>query len=321
MTKGEKKSELSEKTLVTYQAVINGILREVGLEKEDDKGDWIVKHWDKILKIIDTSKSIHTQKNRTAVLKVWCDLYGLPDKYGAELETKMGELASKVNEEYSSNKMNAKQEANWVGVLEMREICEKLRNKLPKMDSAIDTYGEYKQLIRYLMLLIHLNAPIRNDLACAKIYLSNDMPKQQDKEVNYIAVNKSKKKALLYLNNYKTEKEYGQKVINIPLEVAKELVKYYDVIIRISPNHWFIRDSDDDDKCISRVSYTKWFNTIFSDTGKKVSSTQVRRAVVSDLYDVDEDEMKKKQQLANVMGHSVGQAGLSYAKHLKESQK
>ena len=81
MTKGEKKSELSEKTLVTYQAVINGILREVGLEKEDDKGDWIVKHWDKILKIIDTSKSIHTQKNRTAVLKVWCDLYGLPDKY------------------------------------------------------------------------------------------------------------------------------------------------------------------------------------------------------------------------------------------------
>ena len=120
MTKGEKKSELSEKTLVTYQAVINGILREVGLEKEDDKGDWIVKHWDKILKIIDTSKSIHTQKNRTAVLKVWCDLYGLPDKYGAELEKKMGELASKVNEEYSSNKMNAKQEANWVGVLEIR---------------------------------------------------------------------------------------------------------------------------------------------------------------------------------------------------------
>jgi hypothetical protein len=147
------------------------------------------------------------------------------------------------------------------------------------------------------------------------------MPKQQDKEVNYIAVNKSKKTALLYLNNYKTEKEYGQKVINIPLEVAKELVKYYDAIIRISPNHWFIRDSDDDDKCISRVSYTKWFNTIFSDTGKKVSSTQVRRAVVSDLYDVDEDEMKKKQQLANVMGHSVGQAGLSYAKHLKEGQK
>jgi hypothetical protein len=134
-------------------------------------------------------------------------------------------------------------------------------------------------------------------------------------------VNKSKKTALLYLNNYKTEKEYGQKVINIPLEVAKELVKYYDAIMRISPNHWFIRDSDDDDKCISRVSYTKWFNTIFSDTGKKVSTTQVRRAVVSELYDVNEDEMKKKQQLADVMGHSVGQAGLSYAKHLKDGQK
>lgn len=318
MTKGVKKTELSENTLKNYQAVINGIVRELGLEKEDEKGDWIVKNWSKIMSIINGSKSIHTQKNRTAVLKVWCDLYDLPEKYGKQLEEKMGELASKVNDEYSTNKMNQKQEANWIGVQEMREIVEKMRNKLPSNLSAIDTYSEYKQLIRYLMLLIHIHIPLRNDLACAKIYLSNDMPKEQDTNVNYVSINKSKKSAILYLNDYKTEKQYGQKVINFPVDVAKELVKYYDVIIRMSPNHWFIRDSEDNDKCISRVSYTKWFNTIFSDTGKKVSSTQIRRAVVSDLYKVDEDEMKKKQDLANVMGHSVAQAGLSYAKHIKD---
>lgn len=321
MTKGAKKTELSENTLKNYQAVINGILRELGLEKEDEKGDWIAKNWNRIMNIIDGSKSIHTQKNRTAVLKVWCDLYDLPSKYGEELEKKMGELASKVNDEYSSNKMNQKQEANWIGVQEMREHLEKMRNKLPANVSAIDTYSEYKQLIRYLMLLTHIHIPLRNDLACAKVYLSNDMPKEQDNSVNYIAINKTKKSALLYLNDYKTQKEYGQKVIHFPADVAKELVKYYDVIIRMSPNRWFIRDSEDDDKCISRVSYTKWFNTIFSDTGKKVSTTQIRRAVVSDLYKVDEDEMKKKQELANVMGHSVQQAGLSYAKHLKDGQK
>lgn len=321
MTKGVKKTELSENTLKNYQAVINGILRELGLEKEDEKGDWIAKHWNRMMNIIDGSKSVHTQKNRTAVLKVWCDLHDLPEKYGEELEKKMGELASKVNDEYSTNKMNEKQEANWVGVQEMREIVDKMRTKLPANVSAIDTYSEYKQLIRYMMLLIHIHIPLRNDLACAKIYLSNDMPKEQDNDVNYIAINKSKKSAILYLNDYKTQKEYGQKVINFPAEVAKELVKYYDVIIRMSPNHWFIRDSEDDNKCISRVTFTKWFNTIFSDTGKKVSSTQIRRAVVSDLYKVDEDEMKKKQELANVMGHSVQQAGLSYAKHIKDGQK
>lgn len=321
MTKGAKKTELSENTLKNYQAVINGILRELAVEKEDAKGDWIVKNWDKIMNIIDSSKSIHTQKNRTAVLKVWCDLHDLPEKYGVELEKKMGELAGKVNDEYSTNKMNAKQEANWVGVKEMREIVEKMRSKLPANVTAIDTYSEYKQMIRYIMLLIHIHVPLRNDLACAKIYMSNDMPKVQDNDVNYIAISKTKKTAVLYLNDYKTQKEYGQKVINFPLDVSKELVKYYDVIIRMSPNHWLIRDSEDDDKCISRVSYTKWFNTIFSDTGKKVSSTQIRRAVVSDLYKVDEDEMKKKLELANVMGHSVNQAGLSYAKHLKDGQK
>jgi hypothetical protein len=321
MTKGAKKTELSENTLKNYQAVINGILRELGLEKEDEKGDWIVKHWEKILSIIDNSKSIHTQKNRTAVLKVWCDLYGLPEKYGEQLEKKMGELAAKVHDEYSSNKMSAKQEANWIGVQEMREHLEKMRSKLPANVTAIDSYSEYKQLIRYIMLLIHIHIPLRNDLACAKMYLSNDIPKQQSNDINYIAINKSKKTAVLYLNDYKTQKEYGQKVINFPAEIAKELVKYYDVIVRMSPNHWLIRDSEDDNKCISRVSYTKWFNTIFSDTGKKVSTTQIRRAVVSDLYKVDEDEMKKKEELANVMGHSVQQAGLSYAKHMKASQK
>ena len=53
----------------------------------------------------------------------------------------------------------------------------------------------------------------------------------------------------------------------------------------------------------------------------KVGSTQIRRAVVSDLYKVDEDEMAKKQALANTMQHSVATAGLVYAKHIPDKLK
>lgn len=309
-----KKTELSEKTLITYQSVINGIRREIGLPRdEDDNGKWIVSNWTKILEVIDGSASTHTKKNRAAVLKVWTDMFDLPDKYGKQLDMVMAEYANDVHDDYSKNTMNDKQKANWMSVEELREVLSKLRGKLPASVSAIDTYSELKQLLQYFMLLIHLETPLRNDLACAKIYKSADLPEKQSADINYISV--SGGSAKLFLNEYKTKKEYGVKVIDLGGDVARELAKYMSVFERMSPNGWFMPDRHDVDKCISRTTYTKWFNDIFSDMGKKVSSTQIRRAVVSDLYDVDENESKKKAELAGKMGHSVAIASLVYAKH------
>ena len=308
----QNKTELSEKTLITYQAVINGIRREIGLPKdEDDDGKWIVSNWAKILKVIEGSSSKHTAKNRSAVLKVWCEMFDLPDKYSKQLDIIMTELANDVYDDYSKNTMNEKQKENWLTVEELRGVLEKLRGKLPASVGAIDTYGEYKQLLQYFMLMIHLDTPLRNDLACAKIYKAADLPEKQDPEINYISVGKTCK---LYLNDYKTRSDYGVKVIDLGNDVSRDLNKYMEVFERMSPNHWFMMDRHNDDKCISRTTYTKWFNDIFSDMGKKVSSTQIRRAVVSDLYDVDENESKRKAELANRMGHSVAIASLVYAK-------
>lgn len=304
------KGELSERTLATYQSVINGIKKEIGLPRDDDAGGkWIVSNWAKILKVIDASSSIHTKKNRAAVLAVWCDMYDLPDKYGEQLQLIMAEYGSEVHDQYSTNKMSEKQEANWLTIDELREIVKKLEMKLPRL---IDTYGEYKQLISYLIILIHLDYPLRNDLACAKIHLAKDMPDKQDKEINYLSV--GEKKVTLYLNDYKTEDKYGSKIIEFNEEVSREIMKYYPVIKQLSPKGWFIRDRDDDDKCISRTTLTKWINSAFADTGKKVSTTQIRRSVISSVYKPQEGEQKKKQDLAYIAGHSTQMAGSVYAK-------
>ena len=304
------KSELSDTTLKTYQSVINGIKKEIGLPRDDDAGGkWIVSNWQKILKVIEGSSSIHTKKNRAAVLAVWCDMYDLPDKYGEQLQLIMSEYGNEVADQYSTNKMTEKQEANWVTIDELREIVKKLEMKLPRL---IDTYSEYKQLISYLIILIHLDYPLRNDLACAKIHLAKDMPDKQDKEINYLSV--GEKKVTLYLNDYKTEDKYGSKIIEFNEEVSREIMKYYPVIKQLSPKGWFVRDRDDDDKCISRTTLTKWINSAFSDTGKKVSTTQIRRSVISSVYKPQEGEQKKKQDLAYVAGHSTQMAGSVYAK-------
>ena len=311
-----KTSELSDKTLAAYESTINAIYKSLKLDgTRPNDGAWIEKHWKQIVQHVEASASIHTKKNRYAVLKVYCTLYDLPDKICDFLDEQMGELAGKVSEEYSTNKITEKQEANWVGVKEMRAMLQTLRAKL---SNAIDTYAEYKALCKYLMLAIHIEVPLRNDLADAKIMSTGVVPK--DDKMNYIIV-KSKKSAQIILNVYKTRKEYGSKTIELPAHVAAELHQYFPVIQQMSPHGWFICDRDDAEKPISRTTYTKLFQSIFKSTGKSVSTTQVRRAVVSDLYDVGDNEMAKKQQLAGVMGHSVQQAGLSYAKHVKEDQK
>jgi hypothetical protein len=308
-----KKKELSDKTLITYNAVINGILRDAKIDDDDD-GDWIKKHWDKILDVIESSKSVHSKKNRYAVLKVWCDLHDLPDKYSDELQGRIDKLVKEVNDGYATNVKSEKIEKNWVSVQELKSTLEILRGKVLPAES-IDTYNEYRALVKYLMLKIHIQMPLRNDLACAKIYLSSDNSgEKRDKSINQIIINKTKKTGQLILNDYKTSATYGSKLLEIPTDITKELIKWYPVIIRMSPHRWLIPDRDDLDKCISRVTYTKLFNSIFEDSGKKVSTTQIRRTIVSDLYKVDADEYKKKEELANVMSHSVSTAGKVYAK-------
>lgn len=306
-------SHLSEKTLTTYRSTINSLYKKIGLGSKApvDDGKWIKDNFPKIMEYIDGMQSDFSKKNNVAILKVWCDMFDIDDKKIIEtLDKKMIDLNETVNNSYATNKMNEKVADNWVGVEEMREKLVYLKSKLPAIGS-IDTYKEYMALMKYLCLMIHIEVPLRNDLADAK--LVSELPKEQDENVNYLVMKKAG--VSLHLNNYKTKKEYGAKVIVLPKEVSKEIIKYSPVILKMSPHDWFI-GKDGEDAPISRPSYTKMLNSIFNKDGVKVSSTQIRRAVVSDLYKVEENEFQKKQQLANVMQHSVATAGHVYAKVL-----
>ena len=306
-------SNLSEKTLTTYRSTMNSLYKKIGLGNKMpiDDGDWIKSNFAKIVEYIDAMKSDFSKKNNYAILKVWCDTFDIDDKKTIlVIEKKIDELNESVNNTYATNTMNDKIADNWVSIEQMREKVVYLKQKLPNIE-AIDTYKEYMALMKYLCLMIHIEVPLRNDLADAK--LVSELPKEVDNNVNYLVMKKSGVK--LYLNNYKTSKDYGSKIIDLPKEVGREIIKYSAVILKMSPHGWFIC-KDGLDEPVSRPTYTKMLNSIFNKDGVKVSSTQIRRAVVSDLYKVDEDEYKKKAELANVMGHSVNTAGLVYAKVL-----
>jgi hypothetical protein len=309
-------SNLSEKTLTTYKSTINSIHKRIGLGPvaPNDSGTWIEKNLSAIMKLIDETESKQTAKNRCVILKIWADMFNLPSKIVGVLDKKMYELVDEVNGAYATNKMNEKVAENWKSIDEIREKVEILKNKLPE-PKYIDTYKEYIQLMRYLCLLIHTHLPLRNDLADAR--LMEEMPDDEDIDANsnYIIINRRANKGQIHLLAYKTRKEYGEKILEIPTDVVREIVKYWSVIKHFSydDNAWFIT-KDGVSAPISRVSYTKMLNSAFAGDGVKVSSTQIRRAVVTDLYAPDPEEFKKKQQLAEVMGHTSATAALIYAK-------
>lgn len=312
-------SHLSEKTLTTYRSTINSLYKKIGLGDSApiDSGKWIETNFKKIMDYINTMKSDFSKKNNIAILKVWSDMFELPDKILGILDKRMGELSDAVNSTYSTNQMNEKTLDNWVGVEGLKEKVLYLQNKLPSIE-AIDTYKEYMLLMKYLCLLIHINCPLRNDLADAKLVTT--LPAKQDEDINYLLIGKRTGEATIYLNNFKTKKDYGEKVIKLPSDVSREIIKYSEVIMKMSPHGWFI-GKDGSDAPISRPTYTKLINSIFSGDKIKVGSTQIRRAVVSSLYQVEDDEYAKKAALANTMGHSTGVAALIYAKVIPPSLK
>ena len=316
-------SNLSEKTLTTYKSTINSIHKRIGLGPvaPNDSGAWIEKNLSAIMKLIDETESKQTAKNRCVILKIWADMFNLSSKVVGILDKKMYELVDEVNGAYATNKMNEKVAENWKSIDEIREKVEVLKNKLPE-PKYIDTYREYIQLMRYLCLLIHTHLPLRNDLADAR--LMEEMPDDDDidSNSNYIIIDRRRNRGQIHLLAYKTRKEYGEKILEIPNDVVREIVKYWGVIKHFSydNNAWFIT-KDGVSAPISRVSYTKMLNSAFAGDGVKVSSTQIRRAVVTDLYAPDPEEFKKKQELANILGHSTNTAALVYAKIVPKKEK
>lgn len=304
-----KSSGLSEKTKYYYQKMLDKISREVGVKRDDaDNFKWIASHQSKIIQYIEGLKSNHSKKTNYAIMIRFARENNLSDKVIEAYDDKMMEAAAEVEHQYNSNEMSERQKQNWVSRDDIDKKVASLRADLPPV---IDTYAKYKKLIIYLMILIHSHLPLRNDLQMAKVFHHRDKPDAFDKEINYIII--GGKKPVLVLNNYKTEKVYGSKTINLPQEINNELIAYYDEITAFSPSNWFAV-SQSDDKPIPMRTFISWFQSVWD--GKKVSTTMLRQSAVSELYKVSPEQYQKEQDLANIMAHSMQTARKKYAKVL-----
>ena len=298
---------LSESTKKVYEANLNKLARETGLERDANE-KWLGKH----KPIIDYIKKLtnhHTRKTYLATVLSYARKHNISQKSIKIYEDQMDDSMAEVQHTYETNEMSDKQKDNWVSQKEIDDKIIELRDALP---DKIDTYPKYKKLTIYLTWLIHSILPLRNDLAIAKIYNQQDKPSKLDDKFNYLIIGGNKPQ--LILNRYKTQKQYSQKIIELPKAINDELEKYYDELTAFSPEeHWFITRAGDE-MPLSANTFIERFQSVFP--GRKVGTTMVRQSAVSELYKVTPEQYQKEQQLANIMMHSMATARLKYAKVL-----
>jgi len=217
-------------------------------------------------------------------------------------------LSIMIGEEKGENVKSVKEDENWMSKEQLEQFAKTLKKELPKV---VSDYANLDKWMKYIALTWHINYPTRNELADTAI-LSKIKMKTNDPNINYIVVNSKEKKVEALIQAYKTVKTYDTIDIVINNSVAKDIIKYFTILKKYKKvngitNDWLIISKDGEK--LSRNNYTTFVQDIFEPTGKKIGTTMIRKIIVSDVYDI-----KRMNELARVMGHSISQAQTTYAK-------
>jgi hypothetical protein len=248
--------------------------------------------------------STATLKNKLSSIIVYLRMKNKPDELIKKYVDMFESLSTKMSKEHATMNKTDKENNNWMTKDELIKYSNILKKELPKKPT---TKSEMSKWMRYITLLIHINYPLRNELADTEITTKIN---NNDPNINYIQVKKDNVSALIQA--YKTKKTYKDIKFNFIKEVADEIRTYYKHLITFKKtnninNDWFLMAKNNEK--MTRNDFTHFMQSIFEPLGKNISTTMIRKIIVSSLYPVE--QMK---ELSKVMGHDVSTAMQYYAK-------
>jgi hypothetical protein len=299
----EYKPDITESSLRTY--IMN--LSHIASYYDKPLSPELFKDIDEVKKDFEELKySNSTLKNKVASILIYLRMTNQPDNIIKKYNDWFDMLSGKISREQAKMNKTMKEEDNWMTKDKLIEYTNKLKSELPsKPTSKVDM----SKWMKYITLLIHTYYPFRNELADTEIVSSI---KNNNPNVNYFLVNSKKKTVKALIQAYETKKTYKDININVVPAVANEIITYYKHLTNYKKandinNDWMLLAKNNDK--MTRNDFTYFVKSIFEPLGKNISTTMIRKIIVSDLYPVE--EMK---QLAQVMGHDTNTAMQYYAK-------
>lgn len=199
------------------------------------------------------------------------------------------EIRKPIKNKYLTNKPTERQKAAYISYPDVI----KKRNELED--------GSYERLLLTMYTEI---PPIRSDFYDTELCFKES---PIDKNKNYITILKNK--ATLILNNYKTSKKYGQKKINLPIEIIRQIKlslkrnprKYLFLSTRFKVPFCDLKDP--------KGSYNSWANKTLKNLFNQNFSLTMLRHIFITRRDIKIEELSgtERQQIADLMQHSVDQ--------------
>lgn len=298
---------VTESTIRVYTANLNSLARDMGYSVMPEGYTWLKNH-KAVFETIKLSPSKNTWNNKLFAVKYLLDLLDAPKNIALNYENYIAETKEQI-EEARSNKKTPKEDENWLTKKQLMDVLKDLESQTKR---SIKTLAEYRNVMKYLCLKIHIETPLRNDLANSKIFLDPTDSDLENKDYNYIVLDSQTKVATFIDNVYKTKARHGTLVINWGEEISRELFLFYEPIINFTTDNYFLINQNGEQ--MTPNNYTKFLKGIFSSYDKNISSSMIRHIVVSELYELDEEKELAKKDLAYKMGHTQAIAGSIYAK-------
>jgi hypothetical protein len=227
--------------------------------------------------------------------------------------TKYNELLKELNKlqdiEYSKQEQSEKETQNWMTLDEISQIRDSYKessNSSRKIKDKLDFFQMYLVLCLYTKL-----APIRNDYANVEVVSCDTFLETEfDVTKNYIELITGK----LVLCDYKTNRKFGKKIIDIPSDLLTDIRDWMKLRQgHVVHNKLLINRTDWSP--MTRNGLSHFFNKC---TGKKVSTTMLRKIYLSERYPVVNTTTEQRSD-AFIMSHSIGTQQSIYRKKLSSS--
>jgi hypothetical protein len=250
--------------------------------------------------------STPTLKNKIVSIITYLRMKNQPDSLINEYTDYYDILAGKMSKQQATMNKTPKEKDNWMTQDDLIKYLDILKKELP---TTIKSKMDLSRWMKYIVLLIHIDYPFRNELADTAI-VSN--LKTNDPDINYIVVNKKNNNVKAIIQNYKTKKTYKDIKLNFIQPVAEGVSTYYKLLSSYKKlnninNEWFLLAKNNEK--MSRNDFTHFIKSIFEPLGKNISTTMIRKIIVSSLYPVE-----KMKELAHIMGHDISTSISFYAK-------
>ena len=280
------RSNIKENSLNAYVSNINKVFKEVF------NNDIDVKHFNQFKKVHDYAETLTpaTRKNIIIAIIILLKAYKTPVRVKNKYQKYFDELALEYENNANKQLKSEKDEKNWITKEEIDKRLQDLEKQISKMNMDDLSKNDKDIIQQHLVVSLYIGEhipPMRNDYAGMRI--SRDDLKLE----NYINMETKE----IVLNQYKTDKTYGQKKITIPpyiYDLMKRWFKYNESGFLLVNIKAF--------EPMTKNGLTKYIYKIFKP--RKVSTTILRKVYLSTKYPVIYNRKDMKDD-AYVMGHSI----------------